>query len=206
MGDAQFRAAQWDGRYAPHVAEINGLVDDLTARSKTGPAAYVAPHHGGSTARLVSVMSNPGPRSSIEEGSGFISCENDDATAERMCELYSEAGIDQSLTVLWNAHPWYVPDELQGSALSPAMRDAGVRPMKRFLDLLPDASIVILHGGDAQDTWRRFDKTYGHFILERGLSVRRTWLTSDRALATNRARRLTELTETYAWAAQRLGV
>jgi hypothetical protein len=33
MRDSQYRQQQWDGRWAPHIASINALVDELIATS-----------------------------------------------------------------------------------------------------------------------------------------------------------------------------
>ena len=40
-------------------------------------------------------------------GSGFISRNNDDATAEATFKFMREAGIPRKLTVIWNVVPWW---------------------------------------------------------------------------------------------------
>jgi hypothetical protein len=50
----------------------------------------------------------PGAETQDGVGSGMLSAENDEPTAERMSVLYAAAGIDQADTLPWNVYPWYV--------------------------------------------------------------------------------------------------
>jgi len=93
---------------APHVAPINAFVDSIRDRDGRGWALYVPPHHGGVDARVISVLRDPGPATQLGVGSGFISVENDDPTAERMARLFDRFGIPARVVLPWNAYPWYI--------------------------------------------------------------------------------------------------
>ena len=102
MADPTFREYQWQHRYDAHVAPINSLVDSLCKpeEPERSWAPYVAPMYGGIDARLLSLLRDPGPKTRLKGGSGFLSMENDDATAERICDLVSEARISAADMVL----------------------------------------------------------------------------------------------------------
>ncbi|MFC8276504.1 hypothetical protein ACFUJR_29020 [Streptomyces sp. NPDC057271] len=83
MADETFRTDQERNRYAAHVRAINELVDGLRDQDGRGWMPYVAPWHGGTEARVLSVLRDPGPKTQDGTGSGFLCTENDDPTAER---------------------------------------------------------------------------------------------------------------------------
>lgn len=94
MRDAAFREQQVAKLRAKHIAPINKLVEELRNPTAGLWAPYVAPMYGGTNARLLSVLRDPGPKTNTAHGgSGFLCMENDDATAERIAGLFSGAGI-----------------------------------------------------------------------------------------------------------------
>jgi hypothetical protein len=100
MRDLRFRQQQWDSRRAPHIAPINVLVDELMASPGQAGVPYVAPVYGGVDARVLFIARDPGPMTQPElGGSGFLSLENDDASAERFATLLDEAGIPAGETL-----------------------------------------------------------------------------------------------------------
>lgn len=153
-------------------------------------APYVAPHQAGTGALILSLSSNPGPATHRESGSAFISCENDDGSAARMCALYEGAGIPQKATVPWNAYPWFLHDELSGEGLKKSHIEEGLRPLKGLLDLLPDLAVIMLHGNDAKSSWSRFLASMGH------TSVNATWSPSRPG---TQATALSQPTESSGW-------
>jgi hypothetical protein len=176
MADGEFRNQQWQHRYDEHIASINSLVDELRGDSARGWAPYVAPMYGGSGARLLSLLRDPGPKTQDGEGSGFLCMENDDPTAEAISNLFAGVGIDAGEIVPWNAYPWYI-----NRAPKAAELDAGVEPLKRVIELMPKLKVVMLHGGSAQDGWRRLTRRYPHLVATSGLSVIATYHTSRQA-------------------------
>ena len=176
MADAAFREEQQRHRYDAHVAPINRLVDELQQEGGPGRMPYVAPMYGGVEARLLSVLRDPGPMTQDGAGSGFLSMENDDPTAEAICGLFADAGIEARDIVPWNAYPWYI-----NRAPTAAELEAGVAPLKRLIDLMPRLEVVMLHGGDAKNGWKRLMRRFPRLVPERGLHVISTYHTSRQA-------------------------
>ncbi|WP_019064683.1 uracil-DNA glycosylase [Streptomyces prunicolor] len=177
MADEAFRDEQESGRYAPHVRAINEMVDELRDQDGRGWMPYVAPWHGGVDARVLSILRDPGPKTQDGSGSGFLCVENDDATAERQCTGFAEAGIDARDTTPWNAYPWYI-----NRAPNAEERRAGVTVLARLLGLLPRLEVVLLQGVDAQDSWRRLEKTHPELVREARYEVVHTYHPGRQAL------------------------
>lgn len=177
MADEVFRFEQQDTRYAPHVQAINEMVDHLRDQDGRGWMPYVAPWHGGINAKMLFVLRDPGPKTQDGTGSGFLCVENDDATAERQCNAFAEVGVDPSDTTPWNAYPWYI-----NRAPKTAELQAGVRVLVRLLGLLPHLKVVLLQGGDAQDSWRRLERARPEVVQNRQFEVIRTYHPSRQAL------------------------
>jgi uracil DNA glycosylase superfamily protein len=201
MSDPQFRQGQLDGLRLPHIAPVNALVDELTDPGGRGWVPYLAPAYGGVDARVLCVLRDPGPMTNDElGGSGFLSPENDDPTARRFAALLDAAGIPVSEILAWNAYPWYVNHKL-----SPAELEAGVEPLRRLLGILPRLRVVMLHGGSAQDGWKRLVRR--HPSLAAGFEAIPTYHTSNQAfIGTSevRAHRMADLASAFTRAARTL--
>lgn len=174
MRDPAFRAEQVRCCFAEHVAPLNRLVDELKQNGEWLP--YIAPMYGGINARLLCVLRDPGPMTRDDGGSGFLCWENNDATAEMVCELFAGAGIDASDVVPWNAFPWYINRHPKAKEL-----ERGVEPWMRLIDLLPNLRVVMLLGGSAHDGWERLARRYSATVTSRRLSVIKTYHTSRQA-------------------------
>jgi hypothetical protein len=96
----------------------------------------------------LSLSSNPGPRAGGEKGSGFLSAQNDDASAERLLQVYASAGLANDHVVPKNAFPSYVHDRMP-DGLSLGHIEEGVHALHRLLELCPDVVSIVAHGGDA---------------------------------------------------------
>lgn len=107
MKEHAFRQEQIANIYRAHIKPINELVDQLKD-SENGWMPYVAPLYGGKDARLLSILRDPGPKTQIDGGRGFICLENDDSTAELMCSMFEKHNISPSDAMLWNIYPWYI--------------------------------------------------------------------------------------------------
>jgi hypothetical protein len=199
MRDPQFRQQQQDGLRAPHVAQINALVDELIDPARRGWVPHVAPVYGGVHARVLCIQRDPGPMTSSQYGgSGFLCPENDDATAERFATQLDDAGIAVSAILAWNAYPWYINRSPRAADL-----EAGVEPLRRLLGLLPRLLVVMLHGGSARDGWRRLTRRHPNVALR--LEVVPTYHTSSQAFIGPpeiRAARMAALREAFAHTAR----
>ena len=94
MRDKAFRDDQWARRYTGRVERINRFIDELGAKDDAGHPPYIPPVCGGVDALALSISRDPGPKAGGTKGSGFLSIENDDPSAERMGQFLDEAGID----------------------------------------------------------------------------------------------------------------
>jgi hypothetical protein len=155
MREPEFRAQQLKELYAPHVKPLNKLVDEY--RGGGGRRVpHVAPMHGGVTARLMWLGSDPGPRTEVDRTQDdFLCVENDDAGSARLGALLKRAGIDAADTCPWNACPWYVDREPGAVDLR-----AGLEPLRRVLELLEQLEVLILLGSAAERSWSAFRSTY----------------------------------------------
>jgi hypothetical protein len=175
MADEAFRKEQEQHRYDDHIAPINRLVDAL--RESGGRwLPYVAPMYGGVSARLLSLLRDPGPMTQSHKGSGFLSMENDDATAEAISQYFAAAGIGAIDIVPWNVYPWYINRAPKASELND-----GIEPLRRVIGLLPHLRVVMLHGGSAVDGWKRFARQHQSPVTALGLVVIETYHTSRQA-------------------------
>jgi hypothetical protein len=201
MRSPRYRAGQWEHRYAPHVEPINRLVDELGELDDAGHPPYVAPMYRGIHAPAVAILRDPGPKAGGVAGSGFLSIENDDQTAERQCAFFTESGIEPANVVPWNAYPWYINARPTKTQLA-----AGTRPLHQLLDLLPALRVVLLLGGDAQAAWQLFLSGNRANISRRGIEALSTYHPSRQALqhpsASERDRREQHIRSTLAHAAQ----
>ncbi len=82
---------------SPHVAPLTDFVRRLRA-SRAGDESipWFDPTDAGVRARILLLLEAPGRRATAKQGSGFVSADNDDPTAENAWHLYREAGIDRA--------------------------------------------------------------------------------------------------------------
>jgi hypothetical protein len=83
----------------PHVAPLNDWVRSV--RERLGPEAIVPwfdPWDAGVEISVLWLLEAPGPRATVERGgSGFVSCDNNDQTAENTWRTREEAGVPRSV-------------------------------------------------------------------------------------------------------------
>jgi hypothetical protein len=177
MRDPAYRAEQWEHRYAEHVEPLNRLIDELGDAEPDARPPYVAPMYRGVQARVLAILRDPGPRAGGVRGSGFLSIENDDQTAERQMQFFAEAGLDPAEVIPWNAYPWYI-----NAAPTKAQLARGVEPLHRVVELMTELRVVLLAGKDAQAAWRLFCSVHGAEIARRGIHAVSTYHPSRQAL------------------------
>lgn len=152
-----------------HVAPLNDWVVGL--RERLGPSAIVPwfdPADGGVEARVLWLLEAPGPRATRERGgSGFISCDNNDTTAQNSLLTREEAGLDRSVVVHWNVVPYYLGDQQRIRAMAPTDALSAGPLLKELLALLPHLSVVILGGAAAKRVWMAHaPRGDGLFVIE----------------------------------------
>jgi len=88
----------------PHVARLTVYVAELRHHGSPQEVPDFDPLDGGVDARALFLFEKPCP---MTVKSGFISRNNDDATAEATFDFMEKAGIPRKLTVIWNVIPWW---------------------------------------------------------------------------------------------------
>ncbi len=132
----------------PHVAPLAAYAASLRSRPDIEVPDF-DPLDGGIEARVLFLLEKPGPMTSPSRprhaGSGFISRDNDGATAETMRRVLLQAGLPRSDTVIWNVIPWW-----NGTiAVTTAERTAGLQELRHLLALLPRLHTAVLVGRTA---------------------------------------------------------
>lgn len=130
-------------------------------------------------ALALSISRDPGPQAGGDKGSGFLSVENDDPSAERMGQFFRGAGIDYRDVVPWNVYPWYI----NANPTTEQLR-AGVEPLRQLMGLMPHLRVVLVHGTSAEKGWKLFLREYLDVVERRGIAWVSTYHTSRQALQT----------------------
>ncbi len=178
MAEAAYRDDQWARRYDAHVEPLNRLIDEFGRHDTDGPP----PSHCADVPRRsrprACGAARPGPKAGGAKGSGFLSVENDDPTAERELSFFVEAGLDPADFIPWNAYPCYI-----NAAPTTAQLRAGTDPLRQVLNLLPAVRVVLLQGGHAHRGWRYYlPQANRHVVGERGIHVFATYHPGRQAL------------------------
>ena len=113
------------------------------------------PAEAGVDAKVLFLLEAPGPMTNAgnrRAGSGFISVDNDDATASAMWSARNSAGLHDGV-IAWNIVPWY----LGAASRKPTAAELvdGAAALREMLTLLPYLEVVALTGRYAQEGWRR---------------------------------------------------
>ncbi|MDH6149337.1 MULTISPECIES: uracil-DNA glycosylase [Paraburkholderia] len=132
----------------PHISPLTSYVESLRAKYPTGEFQDFDPADGGIAAEILFLFEKPGPMTSSSgkrKGSGFISRNNDDPTAEATFSFMVQANIDRKRTALWNVVPGWNGTIKVSSA---ECRD-GRQELKNLVALLPRVKTVVLVGRKA---------------------------------------------------------
>lgn len=140
----------------PHIAPLTQFVRRLRDQRGAESVPWFDPTEAGVRARILLLFENPGRRADALGGSGFISADNDDRSAENMWGIFREAGIDRTRDVVnWNIVPWYLGDENKIGNVRTSDIDEARPALSELISLLPDLRVVVLCGRKAQRGWDR---------------------------------------------------
>ncbi|WIB65760.1 uracil-DNA glycosylase [Curtobacterium sp. MCBD17_040] len=139
----------------PHVAPLEAWARDVEHRRRPRQEDIVIPHfdpaEAGTSARVLLLLEAPGPKTVPKwGGSGFISVDNNDPTAENVWRTRATVGLHNGF-LAWNIIPWVL-----GRASvkpTPAELAQGAVELRGLLRLLPDLRVIILGGQKAQAGW-----------------------------------------------------
>lgn len=134
----------------PHISPLTNYVHRLRARDDN-EYPYFDPADGGINATMAFLFEKPGPMTvpkgrDKRSGSGFISRDNDDPTAEATHQFFRTAEIDRKHTVLWNTVAgWNGTRAIRHQELV-----NGVTDLHDLFGLLPMLQVLVLVGKKAQ--------------------------------------------------------
>jgi uracil-DNA glycosylase len=138
----------------PQIRPLTDFLRRLRAERGVDSVPYFDPTEAGTDARILMLFENPGRRADAAQGSGFISPDNNDPTADNMWHFLRATGVERRRDVIaWNIVPWYLGnDERIGKVTKADIAEA--RPaLVNLLSLLPALKVVILFGKKAQEGW-----------------------------------------------------
>ncbi|VVE33352.1 uracil-DNA glycosylase [Pandoraea iniqua] len=132
----------------PHIAPLVSYVEGLRVKQPEWEFQDFDPADGGVDADMLFLLEKPGPMTSMSGkrmGSGFISRNNDDLTAEALFRFMNEAKISRKRTVLWNVVPGWNKTIKVGST---EWRE-GLQELNNLVALLPNLKTAVLVGRKA---------------------------------------------------------
>ena len=181
--------ALWNRRYEPNVAEVNQLCDSLMALKPGSEVPYIDPQHDVDEARIVSLFSNNG----AAHPSGFITAGSDEAVT-RLLGVHWQVGLQPKYVMPWNVHPWYTPGEPHTKLTKEEVAE-GLKPLLRFLALVPRVSVIVAHGTEAQRLAAAFLKTENRMIYRRSFKVYKARSAEGRSFGATEERQQESLAE-----------
>lgn len=162
----------------PTVQPLREWAADLAAR-RHAVVPWFDPAEAGVQSRVLLVFEAPGPMTNAgnqRPGSGFISVDNDDQTAENTWRSRVEAELNDG-ALCWNIVPWYLgPASRKPSAAE--VKD-GADELLSLMQILPRLDTVVLSGRYAQTGWR---KHLASSLRRPNVHVIETWHPSPLAL------------------------
>ena len=140
----------------PRAHRDPAVVEDKISRRTGNPTPWFDPDGGGIHARVLFLLEAPGTRASVQKGSGFISADNNDGTAENFFRIRDEVGLPRDKLVAWNVVPWYLPNGTRaGNATSQDIQEARSW-LEKLMGLLgPGLRLVVPMGDPALKGWMR---------------------------------------------------
>ncbi|MEU8522215.1 uracil-DNA glycosylase [Streptomyces sp. NPDC048577] len=178
-------------RTEPAVAPLNDWVEALRGRlGEDESVPWFDPASGGIEARSLLLLEAPGQKSVGAEaalrrtGSGIISADNDDPTAQNCWTLRQEAGLPYELAVHWNIVPWYLgtADRIAAPGRTEIQRAAPF--LHEVISMLPALEVVVPMGRKAQAGWAAYQERYAPKV-----HTLPTWHPSPRVFASRPAAR-----------------
>jgi hypothetical protein len=160
----------------PHIAPLTDFVKKLRRKYKTWEFPDFDPLDGGTNADILFLFEKPGPKTSTKGGgSGFISRNNDDPTAEATFGFMQKACISRKRTVLWN----FIPGWNDTRGITKAELEMGMEELKELLSLLPKLRTIILVGKKAQRAERFIELRHSNLRIIKSIHsspiVRARW-------------------------------
>lgn len=140
---------------AEDTLPLEAWARDLEDRRRARQPGIVLPHFDpaetGVRSRVLLLLEAPGPKTvPAWGGSGFISVDNDDPTAQNIWRTRNEVGLHSGI-LAWNIVPW-VLGRTSVKPTPPELAQGSVE-LRSLLELLPDLRAIVLSGQKAQAGW-----------------------------------------------------
>lgn len=148
--------------HAPHVAPLTEHVERLRALHPGAAVPDFDPTEAGTEATILGLFEAPGRKAAPPAGSGFVSADNNDQTAQNVWMLLRDAQIDRRADyAAWNVVPWYVGDGTRIRSVRASDLAEAQEATEDLLDLLPNLRVVVLFGKAATRAWKRIGSPLG---------------------------------------------
>jgi hypothetical protein len=140
---------------AESTLSLEAWARDLEERRRPRMPDIVVPHfdpaEAGVKARALLLFEAPGPKTvPAWGGSGFISVDNNDPSAQNVWRTRNEVGLHEHV-LAWNIVPWV----LGRASVKPTATELaqGAVELRGLLEYLPDLRVIVLGGQKAQGGW-----------------------------------------------------
>ena len=181
MAYPEARAERMARLHDGHIAPLTRYVERLRQQvGKQDGVPYMDPLDGGINARVLLLLEAPGGKAAAGDGgagSGFVSRNNNDATAARVFASCKDAGLQREQTLMWNIVPWYVGTDGVIAAVKAQDIQEGREHLRQLITLLPQLQVVVTFGRPAALGWAPLRASYPR------LTTLTTWHPSSRGLA-----------------------
>lgn len=154
----------------PRVQPLRAWAAEVVERRRPKLPNIVIPHfdpaEAGVEARVLLLFEAPGPKTVPEwGGSGFVSVDNNDLTAQNVWTARNDVGLHEHV-LAWNINPWV----LGRADVKPTADELGqgASELRRLLTVLPELRVVIASGKKAQAGW---DRHVAPFVGEKYVAI-----------------------------------
>ena len=133
-----------------HIAPLTEYVRQLRSHPDV-EVPYFDPLDGGVKAKVLFLLEKPGPMTAAtypgaKGGSGFISRNNNDPTAQHTWNFMNDTGLPRTQTVIWNV----IPRWNGTTKVTTAERREGTARIGELVKLLPNLKVIVLVGNQAK--------------------------------------------------------
>lgn len=143
---------------APLTAWVAELILRRSSQGLPSEIPMVDPADAGVDARVLLLLEAPGPMTNpknLRAGSGFISSDNNDSTAENLWRARHFSGLVSGV-LLWNIVPWYLGPASKKPTVAD-LRDGAVH-LHELVSTLPGLHTVVTLGHFPRRGWSRFGR------------------------------------------------
>jgi len=150
------------------IQGLREFVENMRRETKQGEnIPHFDPLDGGAEARCLFLFEAAGGKAIRDagKGSGFVSRNNDDASAEMFFRLNEAVGLDRIRTASWNIVPWALRETGKNRPPRSDEIEEGKVWLGKLISKLPDLKVVVLCGNKSQKATGFLYKEYPHLCV-----------------------------------------